>query len=406
MTWKEKMQLNPTPVIAACDCEPEDVGYDGSRIKVLNQHIQSMIDRKMILSGSYCLARHGKVFADAALGNIACPWQGREHFMPDTFFELQSVEKMMTAVAILKLAEDGMLHLEQPVYEWIDEFRAEGFNEITILHLLTHTSGLVALEGVHEGEDTDWMSRIDSEHVKETWISAIVEMGLRKAPGMEWSYSMAGFVVLGEIIGRASGMRAEDFIRQTILLPCEMTESHWKKEVTDDFAKRYNIATKQDREDVRRYDIEGYKAFCHYAVTDWEELPETAGGLMSTARELVQFGEMLRNGGTYHENRIIGRKAVEYMWTNLVGRELRDHCWNHPGNRIVHGAGAPILRREADQKQLVSENVLYHEGHGACVLMIDREEEFVAVYRTQFVNEEEWFAEAVKGTASVIWSGL
>lgn len=406
MTWKEKMQLKPIPVAAVCDCEPEEAGYDRSRLLVLDQHIQSMIERRIILSGSYCLSRNGKVFADAALGNIACTWQGRDKFMPDTFFELESVTKMMTAVAILKLAEDGMLYLQQPVYEWMDEFRREGFEEITILHLLTHTSGLVALEGVHEGEDTDWMGRIDPEHVEKTWISAIVEMGLRKAPGAEWSYSMAGFILLGEIIRRASGMRAEDFIRETILLPCEMTESHWKRETTEALVKRYNIATKQNLEDVVRYRKEGYKAFSHFAVTDWEVLPETAGGLMCTAREVVQFGEMLLNGGTYKGKRIIGRKAAEYLWTDLSGKELRDYCWNHPGNRVVYGAGAPILCRETDQQQLISENVLYHEGHGACMLMIDREEKFVAVYRTQFVDEDEWYAEAVKGTASIIWSGL
>lgn len=406
MNWKEKMKLCPTPIVGEYDCKPEDIGYDSGRIEVLNKHIQSMIDRNMILSGSYCLSRNGKIFANNALGKIACPWEGRELFMPDTLFELQSVGKMMTAVAILKLAEDGVVQLEQPVYEWIPEFDREDFRKITILHCLTHTSGLAALPGAQPEVDTDWTTTVDRNDVEGTWISSIVGAGLRRKPGEEWSYSMAGFLVLGEIITRASGMRAEKFIRKTVLLPCEMVECHWRAWPEEPFVKRYNIATAEDISGVKRYEKEGAKAFAQTLIPGSDAIPETAGGLMCTAKELVQFGEMLLNGGRYKGNRVVGRKAVEYLWNNMVDGNLKDFCWDHPGNRVVYGAGAPLLRREAHRQQLVSENVLYHEGHGACMLLIDREENMVAVYQTRFVNDEDWNWEAVKGTTSVIWSGI
>lgn len=359
MTWQEKMKLEPTPILGDCDCEPKDIEYDNSRIMVLNQHIQSMIDEKMILFGNYCLAREGKIFANASVGKDS---------KPDAPFEIQSITKLFTAVAILKLAEDSILYLEQPVHHWISEFDKKDFKKITILHCLTHTSGLVGLMGTHGEEDVDWQEMVDSNHVESTWIPAIIKAGLRRKPGEEWSYSMAGFLVLGEIIKRASGIKAEDFIRETILLPCEMTQCYW--------------------------------------TSDLEGMPGTATGLVCTAKELVQFGQMILDGGSYKGKRIIGRKALEYLWTDMIKGELRDYCWDHPGNPVAYGAGAPIWKSEYDQQQLVSDHVLYHEGKGAGMLIIDREEQMVAVYHTKFCNEDDWFWEAVKGTASIIWSGI
>lgn len=83
MNWKEKQKVNPQVICGECDGTPEEVMYDAARLDVLNHHIQSLIDEHIILSGSYCLWRQGKVFADAALGNLACEWQGRRKFMPE-----------------------------------------------------------------------------------------------------------------------------------------------------------------------------------------------------------------------------------------------------------------------------------------------------------------------------------
>lgn len=410
MTWKERQHLNCDVIHRACEATAEEVGYDGSRLSVLDRHLQSMLERGMIRSGGYCLLKNGKVFADAAMGRLAVPWQGRERFLPDSFFELQSITKLFAATAVLKLAEDGVLYLDEPVSDWIAEFAEGEFGQITILHLLTHTSGLVALDGVLPGEREDWFESVDPERVADTWICAILSKGLYAKPGTIWRYSLAGYTVLGEIVRRASGMRAEDFIRETILLPCGIREAHWKREVTEDWLARYNIANAGDVDAVRRYPAEGRRAFIHYAPwqdgMEWEEIPEMAGGLMSTARELVQFGQMLLDGGNYRGTRVLGRKAVEYLFCNLLEDGIRDHCWDHPGNPLVYGAGAPILTRRSDRQQLVSEGVVYHEGSGACVLMIDRDEQFVAVYRTQFTNEDDWYAEGARATASIIWSGF
>ncbi len=113
----------------------------------LDAHIRNLISQGKIQSGSYCIAKRGKVVSCNAIGDMDL---GNDIYKPvrlDSFFETQSITKMMTAAAILILQERGRLSLNDRVGSYIREFSRQPFAEITIMHLLTHTSGLVAIEG-------------------------------------------------------------------------------------------------------------------------------------------------------------------------------------------------------------------------------------------------------------------
>ena len=406
MNWKELQNITPQVIQAECDATPEEVNYAEERLEVLNRHIQSLIDEKMIVSGSYCLWRHGKVFADAALGNLAREWHGRTKFMPDTLFEIQSITKVFVALAILKLAEDGILYLRQPVHEWIDEFDADEFRDITIVQLLTHTSGLCALPGILADDDRIWWKAIDEERVKETWISAAVNAGLHAKPGEKWIYSAVGFPILGEIIERATGIKMDQFIRENIIIPCDMTETHWRIHTTEEWIKRYNIANSTELKMASEYEKIGLKALARPSYRWWKEVPDASGGIVSTSREMVKLGEMMLRDGCYRGRRVIGKTALSYLWTNLVGDHIVDSCWGHPDLPVRYGAGMSISTHNTDLEQILSENVILHEGSGTSVFMVDRQEDFVAMFQMSFPEENGWNHKAVKGTASIIWSGI
>lgn len=391
---------------APCDCSPGEVGYDEGRLEALNVYLRRLIGEGVILSGSYCLWRRGRVFADTALGGLACAWQGREQFFPDTFFEVQSVTKVFVALAVLKLAEDGVLFLGQPVCHWIPEFLREGFRDITILHLLTHTSGLCALPGALPEDERPWWRYMEERKPGESWIMAVIRAGLHAEPGSAWIYSAAGFPLLGEIIERATGMKAESFIRENIFLPCGMAETHWRQQTREEWVKRYNIAKPLDVELARRYGREGYRCFSEPTYVWWDEVPDMSGGVMSTGREMVRLGEMLLRDGYYRGTRVIGRKALDLLWTNMIPEGMRDYCFGHPGLPIEYGAGMAIVRKGKDLSVAVSDSVICHEGSGVCMFLVDREEDFAAVFQTSFPREGEWRWDAVKGTVSVLWSGL
>ena len=405
MNWKEQQRLNPQVITAPCEATPEEVNYDGSCLEVLNRHIQSLIEEGLIWSGSYCLWRHGKVFADAAIGTLACPWQGNHQFLPNTLFEIQSIGKLITAIAILKLMEDGILYLRQPVREWIPEFEEGDYAQITILHLLTHTSGLCALEDSYPQDERKWWEQMNEKDPEGTWISAVVKTGLHAKPGEKWIYSIISYSILGEIIHRATGMEAEEYIKETIFLPCEMFDTHWRKDGTEEWVKRYNIANETDLRMVQQCERKGIMALAAPTYPSWPGIPHTAGGQMSTAREMVHLGEMILRDGYYRGKRVIGKKALSLLWTNMLGEQVRDVSFGH-NQRIIYGAGVPIYSQKMDLDQILSEGTIYHEGAGTCVLLIDKEEDFTAMFQTSFRKEFNWNHRAVKGTASIIWSGI
>ncbi len=399
------MKLNPKVAYGNVTATPVDVGYDESRLDMLNKHIQSLIDDGLIWAGSYCLWKNGKVFANAAIGDLACEWQGRDKFLPDTLFEIQSVGKVFTAIAILKLAEDGVLNLGQPVSEWIAEFDTEGFRNITIMQLLTHTSGICALKGTVTGDDRSWWKHMDKSNPKDTWLSAVVKAGLHAKPGEKWIYSIVAYSILGKIIERATGIKAEDYITENIFIPCEMKETHWRWQGTKELVSRYNVANETDLKMVKEAMESDWHKMAKATYETFDGIPETAGGQMSTCSEMVHFGEMILRDGYYKGNRVIGKKALEFLWTNLLGENVLDCTYNH-NRQMLYGAGVPIYSKKIDLDQILSENTIYHEGAGTCMFMVDKEEDFIAMFQTSFRKEFGWNHRAVKGTASIIWSGI
>ncbi|MBD5526024.1 MAG: beta-lactamase family protein [Lachnospiraceae bacterium] len=405
MQWKDIQQLQAQIISAECDSSPEEVDYDANRLDYLNKYIQSMIDQGMIKSGSYCLWRHGKIFADVAIGNLAYPWMGNTVFRPDTLFEIQSVGKVITAIAILKLMEDGICYLGQPVKEWISEFDVEDFRDITIMHLLTHTSGICALDGCFPEDERFWWKNMDENDSERTWISAVVKTGLHAKPGEKWIYSIVAYFILGEIIKRATGMEAEEYMKENIFIPCEMYDTHWRKYATIDQIKRYNIANETDIAMVEKCKVHGDMAMAAPTYQCWRGIPDTAGGEMSTCREMVHLGEMLLRDGYYKGKRVIGKKALSLLWTDLLNANVLDVTHGR-NKKLRYGAGVPIYSSKLDMEQLLSEGTIFHEGAGTSVFLVDREEDFAAMFQTSFCKEFDWDYRAVKGTASIIWSGV
>ena len=405
MKWKEIQQLQTKVIRAECDALPEEVGYDAERLVYLNKYIQSLIDQGKIRSGSYCLWRHGKVFADAAIGSLACPWMGNTVFRPDTLFEIQSVGKVITAIAILQLMEDGILYLAQPVKDWISEFDAEGFRDITIMHLLTHTSGICALDGCFPEDERQWWVNMDEKDPEHTWLSAVVKTGLHAKPGEKWIYSIVSYFILGEIMKRATGMEAEEYIKENIFIPCQMFDTHWRKDATIDQIRRYNIANETDIAMVETCKAYDYMKMAAPTYQAWRGIPETAGGEMSTCREMVHLGEMLLRDGYYKGKRVIGKKALSLLWTNLLSDHVLDVTYGR-NKKLQYGAGMPIYSSKMDMEQLLSEGTIFHEGAGTSVFLVDRKEDFAAMFQTSFCKEFDWDYRAVKGIASIIWSGI
>jgi CubicO group peptidase (beta-lactamase class C family) len=134
---------------------------------------------------------------------------------PATNYRLASVSKQFTAAAILLLAEDGKLKLDDSVRHWLPSLPA-GDQGITIHHLLSHASGLIDYE--------DLMPPGTTRQLNDGDVLRMLSAETRSyfAPGKGYRYSNGGYVLLGLIVERASGQRLPDFLRQRIFKPLHM----------------------------------------------------------------------------------------------------------------------------------------------------------------------------------------
>lgn len=387
------------------DCSPEQAGYDESRIEVLNNHLQGLINDGEIQCASYCVSRGGKVFMHGAVGPLSYKKEDQTPLTPEAVHYIASITKTFTAVAIMKLVEDGYTRLDVPVGEILPQFNTPPFNKINLFHLLTHTSGMHPDGGCFENkyEISSW-GLIDLAyklHKKEDgefdWIAASLANGVRKEPGVEWMYCSFGFSILGAIIEKLTGIFAHNYIEDYIVKPLGMENSGFK--MTADKAKR-SILNDEHRERWLNSIITG-KEEKDEGDEIWEKIPSTGGGMHSTPYDLIRYGNMMLNGGSFDGVRILGRKAVEKMTAKAI-HNIPNYTWG--GNEPERGYGVGFDRRFGPAFTF-SEGTYMHEGAGACSLYIDPKEELVAAWIVPFAKEG-WFPRALFNVQNIIWSGL
>jgi CubicO group peptidase (beta-lactamase class C family) len=142
-------------------------------------------------------------------------------------FRIASMTKSFTAMAILRLRDEGKLRLDDPVSQYIPEMRGQQYltkdaQAITIRHLLTHAAGFP--------EDNPWGDRQLAVSY-ETMIDMIKKgISFSNVPGLKYEYSNMGFAMLGYVIQKVSGLSYEAYITKNILEPLGMTHTYWEYE--------------------------------------------------------------------------------------------------------------------------------------------------------------------------------
>lgn len=380
-----------------------DVLYDGSRIDVLDHHFQKMMEKNQLQGATYCMARSGKKFVENSIGSLSFE-EDQRPMLPDSIFRIASITKLFTATAIFRLMEDGLFRLDQPVKDILEEFQQGPFQEIQIAQLLSHTSGLQPDPGCFNNpyyvSQWDFM-RNGFREQDEKWLKNALHCGLRTKPGTEWAYSSFGFVVLGEIITRTTGIHCEEFIMNELIRKCEMQDTSFKKGFSLDKLDRFVIVNQRQKEYIELLK-QGKEDELNEEDKLWETVPDTGGGLMSTVSDLVKFGVMLEQEGYYGNHRVIGRKTIEKMTSRYTGSDIKDYCWGGQGVERAYGYGPDLRRNSAT---IYSKGTYFHEGAGSCCLMIDPEEHLVSAWYVPYRNGA-WYAEGLYNAANIMWSGL
>ena len=148
----------------------------------------------------------------------------KEPIRPDTVFDLASVSKQFTAMAILMLVERGKLSLDDPLSKFFPEFPPHA-QKITVRHILNHTSGLpdyMVIFTANGKIDKNWKPGGFEPTSADTVKLLAEQKELRFAPGEKWEYSNSGYVVLGQIAGKAAGKPLPQFLKENVFQPLGM----------------------------------------------------------------------------------------------------------------------------------------------------------------------------------------
>jgi CubicO group peptidase (beta-lactamase class C family) len=155
----------------------------------------------------------------AASGGIGWAAIGGANPNSQTVFRIASISKSFTAVAVLRLAEEGALRLDDPVVRHLPRFAATRSYSpdsppITVADLLSMSSGLAA--------DDPWADRLES--LNRVQFNKLIGDGFRTvaAPGLVYEYSNTGYALLGAIVERLSGQALTEYVRQNILIPLDL----------------------------------------------------------------------------------------------------------------------------------------------------------------------------------------
>jgi D-alanyl-D-alanine carboxypeptidase len=258
----------PIIVPASPTSDPAGAGIDGV-VAIL----EGLISRDEF-SGVALIARGDRVAWEAAAGQA-----NRESAIPNrmaTQLNLGSMNKMFTAVAVMQLAEQGRLALDDTIARHLPDYPDEEVaGSITIHQLLTHTSGLGdVFTAAFNANPHAYRSNAD-------YLPLFAGEPLLFVPGSDWSYSNAGFVVLGLIIERVSGKTYDSYVREHIFEPSGMlgTAAYDVEAEAPDRAVGYTTQ-----------DIEGRETgvlVAHTALMPGHGF--AAGGGYSTAGDLLRF---------------------------------------------------------------------------------------------------------------------
>jgi uncharacterized protein YbbC (DUF1343 family) len=299
----------------------EQAGIDLARLDAIPPLVEQAIADKKLPGAVVLVGRGDRVVYQKAIGRRAVA-PAPEAMTLDTIFDMASLTKVVaTTTSVMKLVEDGRIRLGDRVSDYIPGFERYNKKNVTIRHLMMHTSGL--------------RPDLDSANVwtgADTAIQLATDEVPTAAPGERFVYSDINYFLLGDIVRRVSGIPLNEFAHRNIFEPLGMKDTMFLPPES----LRPRIAPTEPCTDFG-WPCDGPDMkMMRGVVHDWtaRRMGGVAGhaGLFSTAADLSIFCRMLLNGGSYKGVRILAPLTVAKMTTPASA----------PGDPNVRGLGWDI----------------------------------------------------------------
>lgn len=299
-----------------------DAGVDKARLGQIGARMQSFVDKKMVAGVVTLVAHNGEVVHVNAVGQQNV--EEKKAMTPDSIFQIMSMTKPVTGVAVMMLAEEGKLSVSDAVEFHLPEFKGQMLRDpaggltkpkraITVRDLMTHTSGLPGNPGPGLYENAYQRMNIPLGEA----VKLYSQNALDFEPGTKWQYSNMGIATLGRLVEVASGMSFEQFVETRIFTPLGMKDSHFylPAEKRARLAMIYRGAdgalTRSDPKTLLAGDPAVYRKESKYPAPEF--------GMYSTAADMAAFYSMMLQGGMAKGKRLLSKASVETMTTVHTG---------------------------------------------------------------------------------------
>lgn len=369
----------------------------------IDKLLQDHINNNELVQAALLVRQDGNVVYDDIFGYEKL--ETKQPIRRNSIFRLMSMSKVITAVCILQLYEQGFLDLDDPLEKHLPEFHGQRVavkgqyefairkplkmlwylktfrmnrvktepaeRPITIRDLLSHSSGL---EQGMVGLLAMVQNRKHKAATLKQQVSMYASYPLDFQPGTDTSYSpLAGFNVLGYLVSLISGMSFEEYVQKNICEPLEMKDTTFflneeqRTRLVDLYMRKKNslinvTGSEKDLYGAMNMEKEAFEAGC--------------GGLYSTLEDYEHFAEMLLNEGTYKEKRILKTETVRMMRSE--GAYV--HLEKDPG--LVWGLGVKIRTEPGKCGSTATKGTYGWSGAFGTHFFISSEDRLEAVFMT------------------------
>jgi len=372
--------------------KPADVGFSADRLDQITQWLRDQSAKNVIPGAVVMVVRNGKIAYFESVG-LLDP-ETKAPMRKDAIFRIYSMSKPITTVAVMMLAEQGKILLDEPIAKYIPSFKdvkvgVESKGEdgkpkldltavskpITIQDLLRHTSGLTyGIFGNTMVKKTYLNPHVfDYALDNAEFAERIAKLPLASQPGTTWDYSHSTDI-LGRLIEVVSGKSLYQFEKENILDPLGMTDTSF---YVADKAKHARIAEPFPNDRVIGIDANFNDP---RVVEKWES---GGGGMAATVTDYARFLTMLMNGGTLDGKRYLGPKTIAYMTSDHLGSAVTPGPLYLPGPGYGFGLGFAVRKDTGVAGTPGSVGDYNWGGAGGTYFWVDPKENMFVIFAMQ-----------------------
>jgi CubicO group peptidase (beta-lactamase class C family) len=286
-----------------------DAGIDASRMQRLMDAMRDDIERDRYFGAVLAIGRRGHLVLHEAIGHADSA--RKRPVRKDSVFSLFSTTKALTVVLVLRAIERGDLALTTPISEVVPEFSGRGRENITIYHLLTHSSGLPSVWSAREGMYIDRLDEVIAEICRNEIIYP------EEPPGLSVRYApLVHHALMGEALRRIDVKKRSyrQIVAEDLLQPLGMKDT-WIG-VRRDLRERHLVPEFRGNSPTQHL---GHSNLGPNGAFEEEEAEMPWVGGVSTAADMYRFAEMLRRGGELDGARILSPTMVARAHTCCTG---------------------------------------------------------------------------------------